>query len=158
MWHRNEFDSGRSIAFTFELMPLGKDWTFLSPEYGLVWLGLVWFGLVSFHINHCRLLIAESSWYTHTNILNTYDIEIRTAILFLFERYKIHLLSNKAVLCEFAIVYLWLVASDWIIYCFYFSHLSFANLPRRKLVNIYWQFIDGRHTQEIPPNNPAYDL
>ena len=53
---------------------------------------------------------------------------MQVAILFLVERYKILLLSNKAALNQFSVHLLLficdLVASDLIIYYFHFSRLS----------------------------------
>ena len=84
-------------------------------------------------------------------------VGIWVAILFLVEQYKILLLSNKVALsrqsvnlplfiCE-------LVASNWTINSFHFSHLSLTNLLMRKSINICWQFIDSWLSWEVPPLN-----
>ena len=79
-------------------------------------------------------------------------IRIQVAILFLVERHKILLLSNKAALnldsVNFPLFKCDLVTSDWLISCFYFSHLSLANLLLLLMgmsINICWQFLAGQH-------------
>ena len=81
--------------------------------------------------------------FHHRSSMKITFVGIQIAILFLVERYKILLLSNKAAISLDSVnlpLFIYdLVDSDWLIYCFYFSHLWLAILLMGKSINICWR-------------------